>query len=256
MGTLINAKDWAGLADWFETVSPAVRGKYYEWWLTSLNRSQRWARLAVVCEALQPLLEAKSGPRMGTCRLYRASALTNLGRHAEAAAAHMENWRLGYREGFVNACSEAQLAEDWTNLLTWSEEQLQKNPGHAAGNAWKGEALAHLERRDEAVTFLRAAVAEDPMLAYAWNNLGHCLNEQKAWTEACEALDKALALEPRQIESLINRGKARFELRRFKESRDDFQAALALRPGDPVLTENLHQAERYAALPAPASKMR
>ena len=43
----------------------------------------------------------------------------------------------------------------------------------------------------------------------------------------------------------MSRGKAQFELGQYAESRDDFRAALALRPGDPVLRENLRQAERY-----------
>ena len=81
LDALIKAKNWGGLADWFETVPPPTRGKYYEWWIQALNRSQRWERLLVVCEALQPQLEAKSGPRLATYRLYRAQALSQLGRH-------------------------------------------------------------------------------------------------------------------------------------------------------------------------------
>jgi len=128
MEALIKAKDWAGLADWFETVSPPTRGAYYEWWIQSLNRSQRWERLVVVCEALQPQLEAKSGPRLGTYRLYRAQALGRLGRHSEAALAHAENGRLGLSEGLANACTEARLAQDWNGLLSYSNELLQKHP--------------------------------------------------------------------------------------------------------------------------------
>jgi tetratricopeptide (TPR) repeat protein len=255
MDALIKAKDWAGLADWFETVPPAVRGRYYEWWIQSLNRSRRWQRLLVICEALQPQIEAKSGPRLGTYRLYRAQALSQLGRHAEAAQAHSENGHLGYADGFPNACTEARLARDWSLLLTCSDEFLAKHPEDAPGLAWKGEALARLDRLSEAEPLLRAALAKDPKHAYAWNNLGRCLNEKKAWAEACEALDKALLLEPGQPEALFNRGRCLFELKRYRESRDDFRAALALQPGDPVLAENLRQAERYAALPAPkASK--
>lgn len=250
MDTLIKAKHWGGLADWFETVPPAVRGRYYEWWLTSLNRSQRWERLIVICEALQPQLEAKTGPRLATYRLYRAQALSQLGRHGEAALAHAENGRLGYPDGFANACAEARLAQDWSTLLTCSHEFLAKHPNDAPGLAWKGEALARLEHYSEAEPILRAALAKDPKLAYAWNNLGRCLNEKKAWAEACEALNQALLLEPNQAEALFNRGRCLFELKRFRESRDDFKAALALQPGDPVLAENLRQAERYAALPA------
>jgi len=248
---LLKAKDWSGLADWFETVPPATRGKYYEYWLQSLNRSQRWERLVTVCEALQPQLEAKTGPQLGTYRLYRAQALGQLGRHTEAALAHADNGRLGHPDGFPNACAEARLAQDWNTLLACSEEILQRKPADPAGLAWKGEALARMDRLAEAEPFLRAAVEKDPTLAYAWNNLGRCLNEKKAWADACAAFDRALALEPNQLEALYNRGRAQFELKRYQASRDDFRAALALSPGDPVLTENLRQAERYAALPAP-----
>jgi len=248
---LLKAKDWAGLADWFETVPPATRGTFYEQWIQSLNRSQRWERLLVVCEALQPQLEAKSGPRLATYRVYRAQALSQLGRHSEAALVHAENGRLGFPDGFPNACAEARLAQDWNALLAYSEELLVKRPEDASGMAWKGEALARLDRLTEAEPLLRAAVAKEPKLPFAWNNLGRCLNEQKAWAEACDAFDKALALEPNQLEALFNRGRGRFELKRYKDSRDDFRAALALQPDNPVLAENLRQAERYAALPLP-----
>jgi tetratricopeptide (TPR) repeat protein len=251
---LLKAKDWAGLADWFETMPPSIRGKYYEYWIQSLNRSQRWSRLLAVCEALQPQLEVKSGPRLGTYRLYRAQALSQLGRHAEAGQVHAENGRLGFPDGFPNACAEARLAQDWEALLAFSEQHLLKQPDGAMGLAWKGEALARLGRLDEAEAVLRTATTKDPTIAYAWNNLGRCLNERKAWTEACAALDKALEIEPNQLEALFNRGRCRFELKRYAESRNDFRAALTQRPGDPNLTENLRQAERYAALPSPKKK--
>jgi len=254
LGALLKAKDWAGVADWFETVPPGTRGVHYEWWIQALNRSQRWERLLVVCEALQPQLEAKSGPRLATYRLYRAQALSQLGRHAEAATAHAGNGRLGYADGFPNACAEARLSGDWNAMLVYAEELLSNRPGEAVGAACKGEALTRLGRLEEAEPILRAAVAKDPKASYAWNNLGRCLNEKKAWAEACEAFDRALSLEANQPEALFNRGRARFELKRYQESRADFRTALALRPGDPVLAENLRQAERYAALPVPKKK--
>lgn len=253
---LLKAQDWGGLADWFETVSPALRGTHYELWMRCLNRSQRWSRLLEVCEAVQPQLEAKSGPRLGTCRLYRAQALSQLGRHREAAAAHAENGKLGHPDGYPNACAEDRMAQDWPALLTHAEALLALRPGGATATAWKGESLARMDRFTEAEPFLKEAVAKDPGIAYAWNNLGRCLNERQAWTEADDALNRALALEPNQLEALFNRGRARFELKRYQESRDDFRAALALHPDDPVIAENLRQAERYAALPAPKMKRR
>ncbi len=248
---LLKAKDWARLADWFETVSPAVRGVYYELWLESLNRSKRWDRLLVVCDALQPQLEAKSGPRLGTYRIYRAQALSQLGRHLEAAQADEENDRLGYPVGLPNACAEARVALDWNALLTYADELLAKKPDNAQAQAWKGEALARLDRFAEAEPILQAAVQADPSLAMAWNNLGRCLNHRQDWTDALTALDHALTLDPKEFEAQFNRGRCLFELKRYADSANDFRAALAQRPNDPVLQANLHQAERYAAVPKP-----
>ncbi|HJV48233.1 MAG TPA: tetratricopeptide repeat protein [Geothrix sp.] len=255
---LVQAKDWSGLADWFERLSPATRGTYYLLWLECLNKSQRWDRLLEVCEALQPQLEAKTGPKLGLHRVLQAQALSKLGRHADAARCLAEMGRLGDSATFfVDACNEARVAGDWNQLLTYAEEIHQKFPQENACLAWQGEALVQLYRLAEAEPFLRAAVEKDPTNVYAWNNLGHCLNERKAWAEACAAFDKALALNPKLLEGLFNRGRAHFELKQYKESRDDFRAALDLQPDNQVIAENLKQAERYAALPptpAPAPK--
>ena len=244
---LLEAQDWPGLADWFEKASPKLRRQHYEYWLQSLNRSQRWARLAAVCKALAPQIEGRGKPRLGTYRLYRAQALSQLGRHREAMAVHAENGRLGQADGFPNACAEARMAGDWKALLAHSGAILARKPDDAEALGWKGEALARLGRFDDSAAVLRTAVKANPKAAYAWNNLGRGALQRKAWDEAKESFDQALALEPGQMEALFNRGIALFNLKQYAASRDDFKAALALRPGDPVLQENLRQAEKMAA---------
>lgn len=246
---LLKAKDWPGLSDWFDHESSATRRIYYDQWLLALSQNQRWDKVLAVSEGIQPLEEAKSGPHLGSYRLYRAQAFSKLGKHAEASAAHAENGRMGDPNGYPSACAEARLAKDWMTLFTLSDEYLEKNPKNAMGQAWKGEALAHMDMLVDAEPLLRDALAQNPTIAFAWNNLGRCLNQRKAWVEATEALDRALSLDPKQMDALFNRGIARFELKRFVESRDDFKAALVLQPQDPVIMANLEQAERYAALP-------
>lgn len=247
---LLQDQDWPGLADWFEKASPKVRRQHYEYWLQALNRSQRWSRLAEACKALIPQIEGKSKPRLGTYRLYRAQALSQLGRHAEAMAAHAENGRLGQSEGYANACAEARMAGNWRALATYAEAILARNPREAEALGWKGEALAHLGRYEDSAKALQLAVQVNPGHAYAWNNLGRGALQRKAWAEAKEAFDKALGLEPAQMEALFNRGIALFNLKQYAASRDDFKAALVLRPDDPVLRENLRQAERMVAASA------
>lgn len=248
---LAQAKNWTGMADWFEAQSPQIRGQYYPLWLQAMAHAGRWDRLLTICEALQPQLEATTGPRLGIYRLYRAEALSHLGRHAEAAAAHAENGRLGYPDGLPNACVEARLGGDWNSLLAYASELLVSQPRNAQAQAWKGEALARLERFPEAEPILQAAVQADPSLAMAWNNLGRCLNERKDWTDALDALNHALALDPKEFEAQFNRGRCLFELKRYADSANDFRAALAQRPDDPVLAEDLRQAQRYADVAKP-----
>lgn len=246
LDALVKAKDWPGVADWFDRASPRERGTHYEVWLTALNRARRWERLVGVCEALQPQLEAKSGPRLATYRLYRAQALTQLGRHREAMEAHAQNADLGYPDGFENACASARAIPDWKALEAQADRWIAKAPGQAAALAQKGEALARQERFQEAEPLLREALAKDPKLMWAWCNLARGLNERKAWAEALEACDRALREDPSAWEVHYNRGRALFELKRHAESREAFQAALTAHPGDPVLEENLRQARRYA----------
>jgi tetratricopeptide (TPR) repeat protein len=166
----------------------------------------------------------------------------------------MENARLGYAPGFTNACSEAFLNKDWNQIQEWSEECLKRNPDDATALAWKGEALVQIGQLGEAETLLRASVAKQATSSFGWNKLGHCLIEKQAWVEAYEALSKSLALESNQLDALQNRGKALFEIKHYKESVEDFRAALALRPEDPILKENLRQAERYASASELGSK--
>ena len=246
MADLVKAGRWAEACDLAETLDARRRGAVLNDWLKALQRAGRWDRLQEVAGAVITQVEAQTGPRLSVYRLYRAQALSQLGRHAEALAAHAQNGDLGYPDGTRNACAEARLVPDWAALERLADQLLAKNPADGEALAWKGESLARRDRFPEAEPVLRAALAADPKQALAWSNLGRCLNERKAWSEAGEALDHALALDPREFEALFNRGRARFELKRYAASRDDFRAALALHPGDPVLQENLRQAERYA----------
>lgn len=242
---LTQAKDWNGLADYFETLTPRERGQRLTGWLQALNKAQRWDRLVQLCEAIVPQEDAKQGPKLTLARLLRAQALSQLQRHSEALLAHAETGRLGWADGFPNACAEARYARDWAALQASAEAILAKTPEDPKGLAWQGEALAQQGRFADAEPLLRKALALDASQPFGWSNLARCLNERKDWNEAIEACNKALALDPRFMEARFNRGRAGFELGRYLEARDDFQAALVLLPGDPVLQDNLKQAQRY-----------
>ncbi len=252
---LTQAKDWNGLADYFEALTPRERGQRLTGWLQALNRAQRWERLLELCNAVVPQEEAKQGPKLTLARLLRAQALSQLQRHPEAMLAHAETGRLGWADGFSNACAEARCARDWAALQSSAESILSKASEDPKALAWRGEALAQQGKLAEAEPLLQKALALDSTQPYAWSNLARCLNERKVWKEALEACDKALGLDPRLMEARFNRGRACFELARYQEARDDFQAALTLLPGDPILLENLKQAQRYLDIKSKPKKI-
>jgi len=237
IASLQKAKDWLGLADYLETLTPAQRGKQLVTWMEALNRSRRWERLLEVCNASIPQLEAKTGPKLGLPRLLRAQALSQLQRHGDARIAHAENGALGYPDGFENACAEARLEGNWEALATHAQALAASKPG--LGFSLHGEALCKLQRFKEAEPLLEQAVALEGHTAMAWADLACCRVERKAYPEAVIAADRSLAMEPANIEALYNRGRARFGLQQYQDGRNDLAAALALGKADPALRENL-----------------
>lgn len=242
-------KDWIGLADFMETLTPAQRGTHLTTWLEALNRAQRWERLLAVCEACLPQLEAKTGPKLGLPRLLRAQALSQLGRHGEARLAHAENGALGYPDGYQNACAEAQLEGDWTALSEVAQKLAERKPG--LGLSFQGEALCKLLKFQEAEPILERAITLPDATPMAWADLACCRVERQAYAEAIQAADRALALEPVHMEALYNRGRARFGLKQYAEGRADLAAALATGKADASLAANIRTnidlADRYLA---------
>ncbi len=243
------AKNWPGLADHFETLGPRDRGRLLQLWFQSLHHARRWERLLAVCDAVIPQQEAQSGPRMSDARRLRALALSRLERHAEAMEAHGENGRLGWPGGFESACAEAQSLNDWKALELYGGNLAATKPG--LGLSFQGEALSKQLKFPEAEPLLEKAALLPGHTAMAWADLACCRVQRQAYTEAIEAANRALALEPRNLEALYNRGRARFGLKQYREGREDLASALATGQADPALAENLRQnldlADKYLA---------
>lgn len=245
IATLQKARQWGALADYFETLTPKQRGSELDTWLQALQRAERWGRLLEVCDAVIPQLEVHGGPKLSIPRLERAQALSALNRHGEAELAHEQNGKLGYPDGFTNACVEARNGQDWPGLERCSGELLAAKPADYQALGWKGEALARQDRFQEAEPILHQALQGDASQAMAWNNLGRCLNARHAWAEAVEALGRAIDLDSNEWEAHYNRGIAQFQLGHFEDSIGDLRAAALANPGDPQIKKDLAEAESY-----------
>lgn len=243
---------WDELSDAFETLSPKDRGQYLGVWLDALDRAKRWSRLLAVCEAVEGQLKGQSGHLEILKR--KAKALSKLGRMLEAARCCESIGDAGELFYYVQALEYTREAGDWGLMDAIATKLLAGRPKDPIGLAVKGEALARMERFTEAEPFLQQAVVANPKDPWVLVNLAGCLNERKAWTEALAACDQALGLDPKVVPARINRGRALFELGRFRESKADYEAALAELPGNAMLEENLRQANRYLEAQLRASK--
>lgn len=59
---------------------------------------------------------------------------------------------------------------------------------------------------DDALTFSLLWVEKAPYASDAWHKLGMAYGSQNRWTEALEAYDRAISLDPVDTEILVNRG--------------------------------------------------
>lgn len=222
------AKDWAGLADWMETLTPTQRGRNLWDWELALCRAGRWERLEQVCQAVLAQTEAKTGPRPSLERTYLAQALFQQDRFEEAMEAGALNARMtGNPADFTIACYSAERLQDWKALERHADAFLARHPLKGDAKAYRGEALTRQARFAEAEPLLREAVTLAPKLAFAWTNLSCCLNATERFGEAEPFAGNALALEAGNLEALSNRGRARVGLRKYREARMDFAAVLA-----------------------------
>ncbi len=74
------------------------------------------------------------------------------------------------------------------------------------------------------------AVALDPEMAGAWNNLGTLYGSQGNHARALEVTRQALRLEPEFAEAHNNLGKVYFDLGELEEALSSYQRAIELRP--------------------------
>jgi predicted O-linked N-acetylglucosamine transferase (SPINDLY family) len=95
--------------------------------------------------------------------------------------------------------------------------------------------LAHQLKRGDAAALLGRAVALDPHLAEAHNDLGAVLAAGGALAEALTSFERAVALKPGYDEARNNLARALRSVGRVDEAAVQFRHLLAVAPGSPVV---------------------
>ena len=137
-----------------QSVTPAAQGPQPQPSEGALERSDS---LAAIQE--ERLAEARAAAEAG--ELPRAERL-----YRELLAGGCRDLRL-----FSNLGALALLRDQPDIALGWLEQGLALDPGHAGCLLNAGMALHKLQRTHEAIKALRGALAAEPTLAKAWNNL-------------------------------------------------------------------------------------
>jgi len=94
----------------------------------------------------------------------------------------------------------------------------------------KGGSLDSLGRYEEAIRCLDKALELDPRDVDAWNNRGSSLGRLGRYEEAIRCLDKALALDPCHVNAWINKGNSLDSLGRHEDAIVCYDQALELDP--------------------------
>lgn len=110
------------------------------------------------------------------------------------------------------------------------EAALALAPGRPsiAGNL--GITLFRLDRRDEALPYLKAAIAADPDHAEAWACLAVDAEARASWQEALTALDNLVRLQPQQAGLMLRKGECLLRMNRTPQALAAFDAAVKFDP--------------------------
>ncbi|MBX5482876.1 MAG: tetratricopeptide repeat protein [Myxococcaceae bacterium] len=136
---------------------------------------------------------------------------------------------------------------DVTRAVEAFEQAVQLEPLVAEFHANLGAALFERARRTggleprgenaplhadllRAEAALQRAAELTPKLSSVFNNLGLVRCELGQWTDALDAFDRALSLNPRDVHALYNRAAALSQLNRHEESLTTLEAILEIDP--------------------------
>jgi type II protein arginine methyltransferase len=113
---------------------------------------------------------------------------------------------------------------------------LERNPSHALANHLLGAIRFQQGKTEDAIAFLKRAVASPQATAEMHNHLGSAFNKLGRKDEAAQAFERAVAIDPSYADALHNLGVIYSEKRKDEEAINAFRQALALKPD--LLKEN------------------
>jgi len=93
-----------------------------------------------------------------------------------------------------------------------------------------GRLLAKMGNCKGAINVYHASIVLDPSYVYAWNNYATCFMETKQYSEALDAVNKAISIDRNHAKCWHNRGSINFDLGKTDEAIIDLKQSIQLKP--------------------------
>jgi predicted O-linked N-acetylglucosamine transferase (SPINDLY family) len=171
-------------------------------------------------------------PNIAEAWSNRGAALLALGRTDEALASYDRATALKpeYAEAWKNRAVALLLLQRIDDAVAAFDRASALAPRDADIQRRRADLLYQLNRHRDAAQGYEAYLALKPDDAQAWNRRGSALQQERRRSDALACYDKAIALAPRDMSFRLNRANLLFEIERFDEAANDYQA---VRDGDP-----------------------
>ena len=98
--------------------------------------------------------------------------------------------------------------------------------------------IKHIEKVTSFMYEMKEKISHVEKDAYAWNNEGKALYEQKRYDEAIQCFNKAIELNPSYELAWNNKGTALYMLKRYKEAIKCFDEVLKINPNNETAKKN------------------
>ncbi len=118
----------------------------------------------------------------------------------------------------------------YEEALPYLQQVLRRTPDNARVLVLVGQIHLQANRIGDAEKSFREALAVNGANPEAWSGLGDVYDSRKDWKSAKDSYDKALALKPDLLYTLLNAGQLADKLDEQKRAEDFYRRALALNP--------------------------
>ena len=206
----------------------------------------RYARALFDTALEQGEVAAKLDPKNEQIYYENGRIAQDAGRYALAA----ESFRRAVRADPKHALAWANLGAclhregKLEEALGAMQTAIKLLPTSADSRRNLGALLDDLGREREAVESYAEAVRLDPGSALGWHGYGVVLQKDGRAADAARAYQRAVEIEPDKFESLMNLSVLRLQLGEPDKAETCLLAALAARPGDPVVLQAIESFER------------